>query len=98
VPGEAPLVVLHLKADGDFDLQFCGQVQVIVVDECAPDDRLYELTLETERQVIMTAIGGPEALVAAGHVRDLKTQEFAAALDADQRLKGGRPKLEIVRP
>lgn len=58
-----PMVVIHLKANGDFDVLACGDVRVIWVDdgEHAQADRIFEQRDHVSPSAILQLLG-PEAV------------------------------------
>jgi hypothetical protein len=52
-----PICVVHVRDDGPPEFLLTGDVRFLIVDECAPDDRVYEITLQRPREEIMTLVG-----------------------------------------
>jgi hypothetical protein len=90
------VVLVQLNEDGSTTYLVHGQdVDVLVVDELAADDRIYKIgrrvSMETVQQVIGDSpIGHPND----GRLSDIDVEAIRRQLEADRN--GGRPKLEVV--
>lgn len=85
------VAVVHIKEDGDTDYLICGddKFRLFIVDERAPNDRVYEITLRDAPETIREIIGDSPI----GHRND----ERHAAIEA--RIKeelDGTPRLKVV--
>ena len=85
------VAVVHIKEDGDTDYLICGddKFRLFIVDERAPNDRVYEMTLRVAPETIRKIIGDSPI----GHRND----ERHAAIEA--RIKeelDGTPRLKVV--
>lgn len=85
------VAVVHIKEDGDTDYLICGddKFRLFIVDERAPNDRVYEITLRAAPETIREIIGDSPI----GHRND----ERHAAIEA--RIKeelDGTPRLKVV--
>lgn len=58
-----PMVIVHIRADGAFDILASGEVRVIWVDEngAAQNDRIFEQTDRVSPSEILRVLG-PEAV------------------------------------
>ena len=53
---DRPICIVHISEDGDIDYQLSGDAVFLVVDERAPRDRVYQMTLQTPRDEIAALI------------------------------------------
>lgn len=71
---DSNLVIVHTNADGFVDVHFQGDVTVLLVDERAPDDLVYQLTCPSIPQKTLDLI----ACQTIGHAGDGSAAEIRA--------------------
>lgn len=54
---DRPICVVHISEDGDIDYLLNGGAMFLVVDERAPRDRVYQMTMQTPHKEIMALLG-----------------------------------------
>lgn len=86
-------VVMHIDTDGSSSLLVCGAegVRVFVIDERAPNDRVYEITGRDTAEEINKAIGDSPIGNACDDRHEAIKNSIKAELD-------GRPKFHVVTP
>lgn len=88
---EAPIVVVRIDASGDVAYLMSGPVDLFVVDERCPNDRVYRMTVQTPRSEIATVLGDD----AIGSRNDDRHRAIAARVNA---VADGRDHLTVVKP
>ncbi len=90
--GRAPspaTAIVHIAADGEVDYQVTEGTRLLVVDERAPGDRVYEVTSRITAADVITLIGADEV----GSQHDDRHPVLAARVIAAQE---GRSHLRLV--
>lgn len=52
-----PSCVVHIKTNGDLDYYSFGKVRMLIIDENAPDDRVYELSSTNDIDMLISLVG-----------------------------------------
>lgn len=86
---DTPIVVVHLRENGDIECHLSGDVVVLYVDERFPHDRVYQMTEQTPREEIAALIGDSPV----GSRQDVR---HAAIKHHVERWLEGKNHLEIV--
>jgi hypothetical protein len=55
---ETPVCVIHFDEEGNQDFHICGEARLLVIDERAPNDRVYEMTRKIDAAELAAMIGG----------------------------------------
>lgn len=84
-------VVMHIDTDGSSSLLVCGaeSVRVFVIDERAPNDRVYEITGRDTAEEIKDALGDSPI----GHAGDDRHEAISNRINAEL---DGRNRFSIV--
>lgn len=84
--------VVHIDRDGSFDLHAFGpsDTRFLVIDERAPDDRVYRVTVRSPRALLDELLGGSIVGDCTDERHPALSARILAAVD-------GRPHLEAVR-
>ena len=78
VSDDMPTCVVHYDADGDPTFIVCGNVRFLIVDERAPNDRIYSISNRVEAADLVALIGkGP-----VGHRGDARHAAVSARIQA----------------
>lgn len=90
-PPPEGVIVLHIAEDGSYDLRAWGaqRVQILWIDDRAPDDRVYcQTSREADAEDLRKLIGGD----AIGHAGDgyLDEQTIQAIRAMSWRMSGGQ--------
>lgn len=85
------IAVVHIKEDGWADYLICGdeRFRLFVVDERAPNDRVYEMTRRDDPEVVRAILGDDPI----GSCRDSRHAAIEARVS---EMVGGTPRLTIV--
>lgn len=76
------IVVVHLDDDGNMSFKVCGSdVQVLTVDENAPDDRVYEIIDRDDMAEIAALIGKGSVI---GNRLDKKHREVSELITGER--------------
>jgi hypothetical protein len=88
---DAPIVVVHIDASGEVEYLKAGAVELLVVDDRCPNDRVYRMTVETSRADIADLLG--DDMVGSRH----DDRHVALSLRITTAAEG-REHLSVVKP
>lgn len=88
-----PTFIVHIQPDGSFDFHLFGDgsTRILIVDEGAPDDRVFELTVRSDPAMLQRIVGDD----AVGSRFDDRHEALAAVIVAASER---RPHLRAVEP
>jgi hypothetical protein len=85
-----PTVIVHFDEQGELNYHVQGDVRMFIVDERAPDDRVYEWTPRATPEAIGAMLGPDPDIGSSG---DARHAALAARIEAAQQ---GRAHLHAV--
>ncbi len=85
------IAVVHIKDDGSTDFLLCGdeRFRLFVVDERAPNDRVYEMTQRDDPDTVRAVLGNDPI----GHRGDIRHAAIEARIN---EIIDGTPRLRPV--
>lgn len=87
--GDRPVCVVHISENGDETYSVFGAARMLIIDERAPHDRIYEISSRMDARELAALIGESEI----GHAEDERHEAIAACINA---AIDGRKHLSIV--
>lgn len=84
-----PICLVHITDSGLPFYYFCGEVDFVIVDETAPNDRVYVMTQETARVKM-------ENLIGDGEIGSCNDKRHAAIVHRIEKAKEGKSHLEVI--
>lgn len=86
---EKPTCVVHIDENGNQEFLICGDARLLVIDEGAPHDRVYEVKETITHKTLAILIGDSPI----GSKDDDRHEAIAARVLADMR---GKRRFEVV--